>query len=169
MCGSVLSSDKEPRRTTICLPNSTHEDNSTVKNKRTWLHFFKNQYKNCSILCFFIFLTCWQCWASEWWMVDSSLIFASQDYDQTHTQTPTMSAYAHHRVFHEFIHNLQLFLFLLSYKQQPRKKRGIKQFYYCLKITTLQFPCVSKKSDQDVIRWTISIYILAFQLRKKPY
>lgn len=29
------------------------KDNSTVKNKRTWWYFFKNQYQNCSTLCFF--------------------------------------------------------------------------------------------------------------------
>lgn len=108
VCGSAFSSEKEPPRSTMSTQQH-FKDNSTVKNKRTWLHFFKNQYQNCSTLCFF--LTCWQCWASEWWIVNFSLIFASQDYDQTHTQIPTRSAYAHHSVFNEFIHNLQLFLF----------------------------------------------------------
>lgn len=89
----------------ICLPNSASKTILQWKiNGRSDISF-KNQYQNCSTWCFFILLTCWQCWASEWWMVDASLIFASQDYDQTHT--PTRSAYAHH----EFIHNLQLFLF----------------------------------------------------------
>lgn len=137
--GSVLSSEKEPLGTTNMSPQKTILQWKI--NGRGDISL-KISIKIVQLYAFSILLTCWQCWASEWWMGVSSLIFASQDYDQTHTQTPTGSAYAHH----EFIHNLQLFLFPLSYKQQPSKKRGIKQFYSCLKITTLHFPCVSKKS-----------------------
>lgn len=166
MRGSVLSSGKEPLRITICLPISTSKTILQWKiNGRGYISL-KTSIKIVQLYDFPFF---WPAGSAEpQLMVDFSLIFASQDYDQTHTQTPTRSAYAHHWVSHEFIHNLQLIIFPVSYKQQPSKKRGIKQFYSCLKITTLQSPCVSKKS-QDLIRWTISIYILVFQLRKKPY
>ena len=34
--------------------------------------------------------------------------------------------YAHHCIFHKFIHNLQIFIFSVIYKQEHSNKRGIK-------------------------------------------
>lgn len=131
----MWSSAKGPLRTRIGLPNSTSKTILQWKINGTWLYLLLK----ISIKIVHIYLPSsffWPAGSAEpqndgWWIPQTFLhhrimIRPTRKTPQHCLCTPWSFQWSHSQ--------FTIILFSVSYKQEPSKKRGIKQFFPCLKI-----------------------------------